>query len=72
MAQTFRRDEARARTFNTMPSYFPFVANIVKRKERFQCNPEPHAMKCSAAQESRRRNDLDCPLKRVQPPAMPT
>lgn len=32
MAQTFKRDEARARTFNTMPSYFPFVANILRER----------------------------------------
>lgn len=34
MAQTFRRDEVRARTFNTRPLYFPFVANILRQRDR--------------------------------------
>lgn len=46
-------------TFNTMPLYFLFVDFEVEGEE-FQLTHELHVMKCSAAQESKRGNDLDC------------
>lgn len=57
--QTFRRDEVRVVTFNIIPLYFTFT-DFEAEAEEFQLIHELHIMKCSAAQESKRGNDLDC------------